>query len=71
MALSSAIYVAPVYPAATSPPEFVLATCRCGDETVAVKTDKAFAGWIGTPVGIGFDDAALHLFGGQHGCRIA
>ena len=50
--------------------DHVLATCRCGDDTVAVKTDKTFAGAIGTPIGIDFGEASLHLFGGENGSRI-
>ncbi|HEX4765314.1 MAG TPA: ABC transporter ATP-binding protein [Lichenihabitans sp.] len=50
--------------------DHVLVTCRCGDATVAVKADKAFVQGIGTPVGVGFDEGAVHLFGGENGDRI-
>ena len=50
--------------------DHVLVTCRCGEATVAVKTDKTFVRPIGEPVGIGFDEAAIHLFGGGNGDRI-
>ena len=50
--------------------DHVLVTCRCGGETVAVKADKTFTEPIGTPISVGFDDQALHLFGGDHGNRI-
>ena len=50
--------------------DHVLVTCRCGGSTVAVKAGKTFDGAIGTPVGIGFDPRALHLFATDHGGRL-
>ncbi len=50
--------------------DHVLATCRCGADTIAVKADKTFTREIGTPVGIDFDSRSIHLFGGEHGARI-
>ncbi len=51
--------------------DHVLVTCRCGDQTVAVKADKSFSRSMGEPVGIGFDEPGIHLFGGADGDRIA
>ncbi len=50
--------------------DHVLATCRCGEDMVAVKTDKSFDGAIGTPIGIDFSEAVLHLFAGREGARL-
>ena len=50
--------------------DHVLVTCQCGDTHVAVKADKSYAREIGAPVGIDFDNAATHLFGGAQGERI-
>ena len=50
--------------------DHVLVTCRCGEATVAVKADKTFSQSIGEPVGIGFTEAAIHLFGGNTGDRL-
>jgi len=50
--------------------DHTLVTCRCGDATVTVKADKDFAGSIGQPIGIGFEERAVHLFDKASGERL-
>jgi multiple sugar transport system ATP-binding protein len=50
--------------------DHTLVTCRCGGQSVTVKADKDVERSIGEPVGIGFDDKAIHLFDRGSGVRI-
>ncbi len=50
--------------------DHVLVTCRCGESLVAVRAGKDFTRGIGEPIGVGFEEAAVHLFGGDDGDRI-
>jgi multiple sugar transport system ATP-binding protein len=50
--------------------DHTLVTCRCGGQSVTVKADKDVERSIGEPVGIGFDDKAVHLFDAGSGVRI-
>ena len=50
--------------------DHVLVTCRCGESLVAVRASKDFTRGIGEPIGVGFEETAVHLFGGDDGDRI-
>jgi multiple sugar transport system ATP-binding protein len=50
--------------------DHTLVTCSCGDTHVTVKANKDFQPRVGEPVGVGFEEKAVHLFDKQSGNRI-